>query len=143
MDYNGAWEWRVWFSLFRRFLLRVVSFYESFLVWLGLAWLGCCSLQRQQASTTQCENGEQAKTCCHSLTLKNLHMMIELSPSYSISQLVRRLKQTTNNALWKNHDRYLRKKFWLERTFWSDGYFASSIRNASIETFQAYIRNQG
>jgi len=31
----------------------------------------------------------------------HLHMVIDLSPNYSISQLVRRLKQTTNNALWK------------------------------------------
>lgn len=73
----------------------------------------------------------------------HLHMMIDLSPSYSISQLVRRLKQTTNNALWERHGSYLRRQFWLERTFWSDGYFCCSIGNANIQTIQQYIRNQG
>ncbi|MDR0547827.1 MAG: transposase, partial [Deltaproteobacteria bacterium] len=28
-------------------------------------------------------------------------------------------------------------------TFWSDGYFASSIGQASLATIQEYIRNQG
>ena len=73
----------------------------------------------------------------------HLHMMIDLSPNFSISQVVRRLKHSTTRDLWSEHNGYLKKRFWRERTFWSDGYFASSIGNASIETVRQYIQNQG
>jgi len=63
----------------------------------------------------------------------HLHMMIDLSLNYSISQVVRRIKQRTTSDLWKNHQQALRCNFWKEKIFWSDGYFASSIGNASID----------
>ena len=73
----------------------------------------------------------------------HLHLMIDADPSVSISQIVRRLKQQTTSTLWKKHSDYLERQFWVEKTFWSDGYFASSIGNASIETVRQYIKNQG
>lgn len=33
--------------------------------------------------------------------------------------------------------------FWKERTFWSDGYFISSIGEVSSDTLKHYIENQG
>lgn len=73
----------------------------------------------------------------------HLHMMIDLSPNFSINQVVRRLKQSTTRALWSEHRSFLKRRFWKEQTFWSDGYFASSIGNASIDTVRQYIKNQG
>jgi putative transposase len=73
----------------------------------------------------------------------HLHLMIDATPTVSISQIVRRIKQQTTNAMWRKHSRFLRAQFWLEKTFWSDGYFASSIGNASIDTVRQYIRTQG
>lgn len=35
------------------------------------------------------------------------------------------------------------KTFWKERTFWSDGYFVTSIGDASEKTIQKYIDEQG
>ncbi|MDR1656311.1 MAG: transposase [Deltaproteobacteria bacterium] len=37
----------------------------------------------------------------------------------------------------------LQQHFWKERTFWSNGYFVSSIGQASLSTIQEYIRHQG
>jgi len=37
----------------------------------------------------------------------------------------------------------LSQEFWLEKTFWSDGYFVCSIGEASPETIREYILNQG
>jgi putative transposase len=37
----------------------------------------------------------------------------------------------------------LNQEFWLEKTFWSDGYFACSIGEASPDTIREYILNQG
>ena len=73
----------------------------------------------------------------------HLHLMIDSSPALSISQTVRRIKQQTTLDLWSLHGSYLDRQFWLEKTFWSDGYFASSIGNASIETVRNYIQKQG
>jgi putative transposase len=73
----------------------------------------------------------------------HLHLMIDSSPNVSISQIVRRIKQQTTLAVWQNYEDFLRRHFWREKTFWSDGYFASSVGNASIDTVRQYIQNQG
>lgn len=41
--------------------------------------------------------------------------------------------------IWKLYGVYLRNQFWNERTFWSDGYFVSSIGNVSEKTIKEYI----
>ena len=38
---------------------------------------------------------------------------------------------------------YLRKHFWKEHTFWTDGYFVCSAGNVSEEMLRKYIENQG
>jgi len=38
---------------------------------------------------------------------------------------------------------FLKKHFWKENTLWSDGYFVCSTGNASTETIQKYIAEQG
>ena len=37
---------------------------------------------------------------------------------------------------------YLRKHFWKEHTFWTDGYFVCSVGNVSEEMLRKYIENQ-
>jgi putative transposase len=34
-------------------------------------------------------------------------------------------------------------QFWKENAFWTDGYFVCSVGEASPETIQKYIQNQG
>lgn len=41
------------------------------------------------------------------------------------------------------YSKYLNRYFWRERTFWSDGYFVSTIGNVSEERLHVYIENQG
>ena len=45
--------------------------------------------------------------------------------------------------IWERYPNYLRKHFWKEHTFWTDGYFACSVGNVSEEMFRKYIENQG
>lgn len=74
----------------------------------------------------------------------HIHLLIDYEPKVSILQIVRRLKQETTYGLWKLYKEYLKKHFWHERTFWSDGYFACSIgEGASYDTIQECIKNQG
>ncbi len=44
---------------------------------------------------------------------------------------------------WKRHENYLRHVFYGENTFWTDGYFVSSVGNVSQETIKKYIEKQG
>lgn len=74
----------------------------------------------------------------------HMHLLIDYDPKFSVLQIVRRLKQETTFELWKVSEFYIKKQFWKERTFWSDGYFACSIgEGASYDTIQEYIKNQG
>ena len=74
----------------------------------------------------------------------HIHLLIDYEPKVSILQIVRRLKQESTIDLWRVHENELKKHFWKERTFWSDGYFACSIgEGASYETIQQYIKSQG
>ena len=49
----------------------------------------------------------------------------------------------STTAIWKKHGFFLRHNFYKEYTFWTDGYFVSSIGNVSQETIKKYIENQG
>ena len=53
------------------------------------------------------------------------------------------MKGYTTYWIWKRFPTILGEHFWKERTFWTDGYFASTIGNVSEETLRAYIENQG
>ena len=75
----------------------------------------------------------------------HIHLLVEYSPSQSILEIVRLLKQISTYRLWRDGDNstYLEKHFWAENTFWSDGYFACSIGQVSKSVIEQYIRTQG
>ena len=73
----------------------------------------------------------------------HIHYMVETSPNINLSDFVRVLKQYTTYHIWRKYENYLSKVFWHERTFWSDGYFITSIGEVSSETLKKYIENQG
>lgn len=73
----------------------------------------------------------------------HIHFMISSIPKLSPLQIVRVLKQQSTKEIWKLHKEYLSKHFWKEHTFWTDGYFCSSIGDVSSNTLRKYIENQG
>ena len=75
--------------------------------------------------------------------IDHIHFLIDYDPVLSISMIVRHLKQISAIEIWKLHENYLKKIFWAHRTFWTKGYFVSSIGNASIDTITKYIEEQG
>jgi len=75
----------------------------------------------------------------------HIHLLVSYNPTQSILDIVRLLKQISTYRIWRqnsNHN-YLAKQFWIENTFWSDGYFACSIGNVSKDIIEKYIQNQG
>lgn len=69
--------------------------------------------------------------------------MIETEPNINLSDLVRTMKSYTTYHIWKVYKEYLSKHFWKEKTFWTDGYFCSTIGEVSSKTLKHYIQNQG
>ena len=73
----------------------------------------------------------------------HIHLLIDISPSHKLSSIVSRLKAITTRELWKVYDYKLKYHFWEKQVFWSRGYFACSVGDASTETIRKYIDNQG
>lgn len=75
----------------------------------------------------------------------HIHLLVQYPPIKSILEVVRLFKQVSTYRIWRQNgnDANLRKHFWKEQTFWSDGYFACSIGQVSRDTIERYIQNQG
>ena len=73
----------------------------------------------------------------------HIHILLEYTPSTSISQIVKHLKQYSTFQMWKYHKEYLSKCYWKHQGLWSDGYFACSVGQVSQEIIEKYIQNQG
>lgn len=73
----------------------------------------------------------------------HIHLMVESVPKISPLQIVRVLKQQSTIQIWRIYKRELKKYFWKEHTFWTDGYFVSTIGEVSSKTLKHYIQNQG
>ena len=72
-----------------------------------------------------------------------IHYMIEVEPNINFANFVKTLKSYTTYHIWKKYPNYLRKCFWKEHTFWSDGYFIATIGEVSSDMLKEYIENQG
>ena len=73
----------------------------------------------------------------------HIHIMVKSVPKLSPLQIVRVLKQQSTIQIWRIYKKELRKYFWKENTFWTDGYFVSTIGEVSSKTLKHYIQNQG
>ena len=74
--------------------------------------------------------------------VNHIHLLIEYPPNISVTSIVRVLKQQSTYRLWLKNELLLKKYFWKEKTFWSDGYFVSSI-GENEDVIHRYIINQG
>lgn len=75
--------------------------------------------------------------------IDHLHILVDIPPTLSAFDVAHCLKQISTHRIYKKHRTELKKHFWKENTFWSDGYFVCSTGNASTETIRKYIETQG
>ena len=73
----------------------------------------------------------------------HIHILLSYSPTLSVSDIAKALKQYSTAALWQLHGGFLRNKYWKKKILWSDGYFACSIGQVSQAVIGQYIQNQG
>ena len=61
----------------------------------------------------------------------HIHLMIESEPKVSPLMIVRVLKQQSTKRIWGDYNSQMKTYFWHENTFWTDGYFVSTIGEVS------------
>lgn len=83
------------------------------------------------------------RICAMETDQDHIHYMLALEPTMSVSKIVNLLKSYTTYHMWKMYSAQLHQQFWLEHTFWTDGYFACTVGNVSERQLQRYIENQG
>lgn len=71
----------------------------------------------------------------------HVHMLLDISPSISISELVKILKSASSRIIRQEFSEYL-KQFFYKPVFWSSSYFVISCGGAPLETVKKYIQNQ-
>ncbi len=57
----------------------------------------------------------------------HIHYMIETEPTMSISKIVNLVKSYTTYYIWEKYPNYLKKHFWKEHTFWTDGKYERKL----------------
>lgn len=73
----------------------------------------------------------------------HLHILVDIPPKLSAFNIAHCLKQISTFRIYRKYKSELKKYFWRENTFWSDGYFVCSTGDASTETIRKYIETQG
>ena len=73
----------------------------------------------------------------------HIHFLLSYDTTDQVCDIVKIIKQETTYHLWQKYSSVLSKQYWKEKIFWSDGYFACSIREGSSATKQKYIESQG
>lgn len=73
----------------------------------------------------------------------HIYFLLSYDTSDRVCNIVKIVKQETTYHLWQKYSLVLSKKYWKEKTLWSDGYFACSIGEVSSATIQKYIESQG
>jgi len=68
----------------------------------------------------------------------HVHMLIQVQPTESVSDVVQRLKGGSSKILRKEFPE-LEEFLWGD-SFWSDGYFAETVGRVNVEQIKRYIK---
>ena len=80
---------------------------------------------------------------CIGFDKDHVHLFVKSIPSFSVLEIVRRLKQVSTRRLWKECPDYLRKYYWKGHPLWTSGYYCSTVGAITDDTVVKYIQNQG
>lgn len=73
----------------------------------------------------------------------HIHILVDSVPKLSPLQIVNRLKSISTFRIWRLFPTFLKKHFWKEKTFWSDGYFVCTTGQVCTNAVLSYISKQG
>jgi putative transposase len=72
----------------------------------------------------------------------HVHLLVDYPPDLTVVSIVRRLKSMSTIRIWERQRSFLLNHFWREKTFWSDGYFAYFVGDASAYMIRTYVDEQ-
>lgn len=73
----------------------------------------------------------------------HIHFLISYDATDRVSDIVKQIKKQSSYYLWQKYPSLLSKLYRKKKVFWSDGYFACSIGEASSASIRKYIESQG
>lgn len=73
----------------------------------------------------------------------HVHMLIEIHPTETISNVVKRLKSYSTFHIWEYDEENLQRQFWKEKMFWSKSYFVRTVGEVDENAVRGYIEQQG
>lgn len=72
----------------------------------------------------------------------HVHFLIQSAPNYSPAKIITTIKSITAKRIFAEYPQ-VKKQLW-GGSFWSDGYYVSSVgKNTNEDVIQAYVKNQG
>lgn len=73
----------------------------------------------------------------------HIHLALKMSPRYSISSMVNRIKGITTHIVWEREPHHLSRFYWKgKRVLWTGAYFCSTMGDVSNDMVLRYIHNQ-
>lgn len=76
----------------------------------------------------------------HNVQEDHVHIVIIISPKYSVSEIVGKIKSNTSRDIRKNFE-WIKKIYW-KGVFWSPGFFSSTV-GIDEEIIKNYVEFQG
>ena len=72
----------------------------------------------------------------------HIHLVLKMSPRYSVSSMVNRIKGITTHLVWEREPKHLSRFYWKgKRALWAGAYFCSTMGDVSHNIVLRYIRN--
>lgn len=73
----------------------------------------------------------------------HIHLALKMSPRYSVSSMVNRIKGITTHLVWERESQHLSRFYWKgKRVLWTGAYFCSTMGDVSNDIALRYIQNQ-
>lgn len=74
----------------------------------------------------------------------HVHLLVKSKPTVAPYEIVSLLKRHSTVDAWRKHVDFLRTQFWRgKHLLWTRGYFCCTVGDASRETIERYINEQG
>lgn len=83
------------------------------------------------------------KLDCIETDVDHVHMLANMRTDSSAEQFCHKLKMMSTYYIWRTcHAENLKQIYWKENTFWSDGYFVTSVGKLNYDEVFRYITEQ-
>ena len=70
----------------------------------------------------------------------HIHLLIAISPRYSVSEIIQELKSITAITLRREFMQELRKYLWKDGLFWAKGYYCNTVGGLNVRDVEDYIK---